>query len=99
MKGGLDLDTMAGAPDVEAAFADDDHPHHYTRGGLTMLALGQVPKTGDVFERDGHRFEIVDMDANRVDRLLRNYQCASGVGAKQSLVNTPNTDGETLAFM
>jgi putative hemolysin len=29
-----------------------------------------VPKTGDVFERGDYRFEIVDMDGNRVDRVL-----------------------------
>jgi putative hemolysin len=35
-----------------------------------MRALGRVPRTGDVFEQQGFRFEIVDMDGNRVDRLL-----------------------------
>ena len=35
-----------------------------------MLALGRVPRTGDVFEHGEHRFEVVDMDANRVDRVL-----------------------------
>ncbi|MGD9903971.1 MAG: hypothetical protein AB7U83_10915 [Vicinamibacterales bacterium] len=47
-----------------------------------MLPLGQEPKTGDLFERGHHRFEIVDMDTNRVDRFLRNHQCARGIGAK-----------------
>ncbi|MGE3411026.1 MAG: transporter associated domain-containing protein [Dehalococcoidia bacterium] len=63
-------------------FAEDDHPHYHARGGLTMLPLGQEPKTGDLFERGHHRFEIVDMDTNRVDRFLRNHQCARGIGAK-----------------
>ena len=35
-----------------------------------MLALRRVPRTGDVFERGESRFEVVDMDGNRVDRLL-----------------------------
>lgn len=35
-----------------------------------MRALGRVPRTGDVFDRSGYRFEVVDMDGNRVDRLL-----------------------------
>jgi putative hemolysin len=35
-----------------------------------MAALERVPRIGDAFERDGFRFEIVDMDGNRVDRLL-----------------------------
>ena len=32
--------------------------------------LGRVPRTGDVFERGGFRFEVADMDGNRVDRVL-----------------------------
>jgi putative hemolysin len=35
-----------------------------------MLELGQVPRTGDTFEKAGYKFEIVDMDGNRVDRVL-----------------------------
>jgi putative hemolysin len=35
-----------------------------------MLVLGRVPRTGDGFQRSGFRFEIVDMDGNRVDRVL-----------------------------
>lgn len=42
----------------------------YTLGGLAMLALGRVPKTGDVFVRGDYRFEIVEMDGNRVARVL-----------------------------
>jgi len=70
IEGGLDLETVARTLDVEALVAEDDRQQYHTLGGLAMLALGRVPKTGDVFERGGHRFEIVDMDANRVDRLL-----------------------------
>ena len=41
-----------------------------TLGGLAMTVLGRVPRTGDVFDCDGCRFEVVDMDGHRVDRLL-----------------------------
>ena len=50
--------------------SEEDRQHYHTLGGLAMLALGRVPRTGDVFERGEYRFEIVDMDGNRVDRLL-----------------------------
>jgi putative hemolysin len=49
---------------------DDERRHYHTLGGLVMFVLGRVPRTGDAFEREGHRFEIVDMDGHRVDRLL-----------------------------
>jgi putative hemolysin len=70
MDGGLDLAAVLRTLDADALLDDEDRQHYHTLGGLAMLALGRVPKTGDVFERAGHRFEIVDMDGNRVDRVL-----------------------------
>lgn len=70
MEGGLDLDTVARTLGVDSLLAEEDRQHYHTLGGLAMLALGRVPRTGDVFKRGGHRFEVVDMDANRVDRVL-----------------------------
>ena len=49
---------------------EDERQHYHTLGGLAMSALGRVPRTGDVFEHRGCRFEIVDMDGHRVDRVL-----------------------------
>ena len=68
--GGLDLDAVLRTLDAESLLGDEDRQHYHTLGGLAMLALGRVPRTGDIFERGGYRFEIVDMDANRVDRVL-----------------------------
>lgn len=42
----------------------------HTLGGFAMHRLGRIPKAGEHFVCDGLRFEIVDMDGNRVDRLL-----------------------------
>ena len=41
-----------------------------TIGGFVMYMLGRVPVTADHFESDGIRFEVVDMDRNRVDKVL-----------------------------
>jgi putative hemolysin len=41
-----------------------------TIGGLAMYKLNRIPKTGDKFSIRGKYFEIVDMDGNRVDKLL-----------------------------
>jgi putative hemolysin len=35
-----------------------------------MRALGRVPRTGDAFDQQDFRFEVVDMDGNRIDRVL-----------------------------
>lgn len=70
MDGGLDLDTVLRTIDTESLLSDDEGHHYHTLGGLAMAALGRVPRTGDIFERRGYRFEVVDMDGNRVDRVL-----------------------------
>jgi putative hemolysin len=70
MDGALDLDSVLRAVGGGSAFTDEDREHYHTLGGLAMQALGRIPRTGDVFERAGFRFEVVDMDSNRVDRVL-----------------------------
>jgi putative hemolysin len=68
--GALDLDTLLRTLDAEDFISKEDREHYHTLGGLVILALGRVPRTGDVFERGGYRFEVIDMDGNRVDRVL-----------------------------
>jgi putative hemolysin len=70
LDGALDLDTVLRTLDAESLLSDHDRQHYHTLGGLAMLALGRVPRTGDLFQRGDYRFEIVDMDGNRVDRVL-----------------------------
>lgn len=41
-----------------------------TLGGYVMLKLEKVPTEGESFESAGLNFEIVDMDGNRVDKIL-----------------------------
>lgn len=68
--GALDLDALVRTLDDPAVMPSEDGQHYHTLGGLAMATLGRVPRTGDVFHRGSHRFEILDMDANRVDRVL-----------------------------
>ncbi len=41
-----------------------------TLSGFVMNQMGRIPKTGQTFEWDHWRFEVVDMDGHRVDRVL-----------------------------
>ncbi len=68
--GAIDLDTVLRTLEADSNLDDEVRQHYHTLGGLAMLALGRVPKTGDVFERGDYKFEVVDMDGNRVDRVL-----------------------------
>lgn len=41
-----------------------------TVAGLILHIIGQIPRTGDRFEYGGWQFEIADMDAMRIDRVI-----------------------------
>ena len=46
-------------------------PREYrTVGGFVFTTLGHVPRPGEYFESNGYRVEVVDMDGNRVDKVL-----------------------------
>jgi putative hemolysin len=42
----------------------------HTAAGLALDRLARIPNEGDHFDVDGWRVEVVDMDGNRVDKLL-----------------------------
>lgn len=48
----------------------EEQGNYQTLAGFIMTYLGKVPKVGDSFDWHGLRFEIVDMDGNRLDRVL-----------------------------
>jgi magnesium and cobalt transporter len=39
-------------------------------GGWIFTALARVPTEGDHIDAEGHRLEVVDMDGNRIDKVL-----------------------------
>ena len=41
-----------------------------TVAGFALSVLKRIPETGDVFKFDGFRFEVVDMDGRKIDKLL-----------------------------
>ncbi|HBG69554.1 MAG: hypothetical protein A2W93_13570 [Bacteroidetes bacterium GWF2_43_63] len=45
-----------------------------TLGGYAMVKLNKIPSAGDVFHAAGFRFEIMDMDGKRVDKMLISSQ-------------------------
>ncbi|MGH8772868.1 MAG: hemolysin family protein [Burkholderiales bacterium] len=44
--------------------------NYNTVGGFVMMQLGRVPKAADHFDWEDLRFEIMDMDRNRIDKIL-----------------------------
>ncbi|MBL0148819.1 MAG: HlyC/CorC family transporter [Ideonella sp.] len=49
---------------------EEDRGRYNTLAGLVMLLLGRLPRTTDVVEWDGWKFEVVDLDGKRVDKVL-----------------------------
>ncbi len=47
-----------------------DEEEYETLGGFVMMHLGRIPLVADQFEWSGLRFEVMDMDGNRVDKVL-----------------------------
>lgn len=41
-----------------------------TLGGFVLDRLGHIPRPGESFAWGGWRFEVMDMDRNRVDKVL-----------------------------
>ena len=57
---------------------DEDRGYYQTLGGFVMMHLERTPVTGDRFDWVGNDFEVVDMDGNRVDKVL--FRPGSGGG-------------------
>ena len=47
-----------------------EEERYNTLSGLVTVLLGRLPQTGDKMDWDGWRFEIVDMDGKRIDKVL-----------------------------
>jgi putative hemolysin len=51
---------------------------HDTVAGFVLAHLGRLPRIADCFDAAGFRFEVVDMDGRRVDRVLVSKTAAGG---------------------
>jgi putative hemolysin len=57
--------------ELEELFSVQTHESHaVTLAGLVLAELGHIPEEGEVFEWRGLRFEVVDMDDRRIDKLM-----------------------------
>src|SRR5215207_7913154 len=49
---------------------DEERGGYHTLAGFVMTYLGRIPAVADHFEWQGLRFEVVDMDGKRIDKVL-----------------------------
>lgn len=48
---------------------EEDHDFH-TAAGMMMAQFGRIPEVGELFVWHGFRFEVVDLDGARIDKIL-----------------------------
>jgi putative hemolysin len=53
--------------------------HFQTVAGFALDQLSHIPHTGETFDAKGWRFEVLDLDGNRIDKLL-----ATRIGARRA---------------
>jgi putative hemolysin len=67
------VDGLIAIDDFKEAYAIESLPgegKYQSLGGFVVFMLGSVPRTGNHFDWGGFRFEVADMDRNRVDKVL-----------------------------
>ena len=68
--GGVSIERLKAVLRIEDDLPGEDENAFNTLGGLAMFVLGRIPVVTDQFEAASYRFEVVDMDKNRVDKML-----------------------------
>jgi len=51
-------------------FMDEGEQDYNTLAGFILHHLQSIPRTGDTLDWEGFHFEIIDMDGNRIDKVL-----------------------------
>jgi putative hemolysin len=75
--GDVGIERMKSVLDIFDDLPGEDENSFNTLGGFIMHTLGRVPAPTDHFEAAGWRFEVMDMDRNRVDKVLLSVQPSS----------------------
>jgi putative hemolysin len=88
--GGLDLDAFTELIDHDI-FGIDQEGRYHTLAGFVMHVLERIPREADHFEWQGYRFEVIDMDGKRVDKLL-----VTPIPSRQPAENDRDDDLDSL---
>jgi len=70
MDGGISLERFRDLLATEEHFPDEDSGIYHTLAGFLLYHFGYIPKPSEQFDWGGFRFEVMDMDGNRIDRVL-----------------------------
>jgi putative hemolysin len=76
------LDGLIPIPELKdrlglAALPEEDRGSYHTLSGMLLLMLGRLPRTTDTASWEGWKFEIIDMDGRRIDKVLAKREASS----------------------
>jgi putative hemolysin len=66
----LPIGDLKGLLGVSGPLPSEREAEYQTVGGFAVTQFGRIPAAGDRFEWRGWRFEVVDMDRRRLDKIL-----------------------------
>jgi putative hemolysin len=70
LDGALPVHEVRDVLEIDDPLPGEENGDYETLGGFLMSRLERIPDVGDTTDWSGHRFEVVDMDGRRVDRVL-----------------------------
>ncbi|EXI76052.1 MAG TPA: hemolysin family protein [Candidatus Accumulibacter phosphatis] len=68
--GSVPIERLKGVLGIHGELPGEDDNAFNTLGGFVMYVLGRIPLPADHFTLEDLRFEVVDMDRHRVDKVL-----------------------------
>ncbi|OPY67602.1 MAG: Magnesium and cobalt efflux protein CorC [Syntrophorhabdaceae bacterium PtaU1.Bin034] len=64
--------------------AEEENDRYHTVGGFMLFHFGRIPSAGSFFEWGGWRFEVVDMDGHRIDKVLIKPLASGADGGRET---------------
>jgi len=68
--GSLGIERFKALLGVAQDLPGEDDGDFHTLAGMVLHHLERIPRVGERFEADGLHYEIVDLDGNRIDKLI-----------------------------
>lgn len=83
--GGVAIERLKQVLKIEDDLPGEDENAFNTLGGLVMYVLGRIPAVTDQFDAAGYCFEVVNMDKNRVNKMLITQLADPAAGTEVSI--------------
>ena len=68
--GGVALDRFRDIFTTPLRFPAEESGAYHTLAGFLLYQFGYIPRPSETLDWDEYRFEVLDMDGNRIDRIL-----------------------------